>query len=271
MTSSCKPTTPLLLAASGGEREARIIHLSGAPLPYTLRRSPRARQVRLSVHPDGALEVIVPRRATISHVESTLRDHEEWITRARARMAAKPRLPTPEPLADGRLLTIAGASLRLDIRETPTASGARIGRADDALIVTLPAALPVAADPTAPALTQDDLVRSLLERWTRREARQVFADRLAHWNDHYGYHWERVTVKDQKTRWGSCSRRGSLNFNWRLLLAPLPALDYVVIHELCHLKEANHGPGFWGLVAQTCPNYAEWRRWLRRHGHELRV
>ena len=68
----------------------------------------------------------------------------------------------------------------------------------------------------------------------------------------------------------SCSQAGNLNFNWRLLLAPIEALDYIVIHELAHLKEGNHSPRFWGLVANLCPDYKQQRRWLRQHGHELR-
>jgi predicted metal-dependent hydrolase len=79
-----------------------------------------------------------------------------------------------------------------------------------------------------------------------------------------------VTIKEQKSRWGSCSRAGNLNFNWRLLLAPLPVLDYVLIHELAHLKELNHAPKFWRLVAAACPNYEAHRRWLREHGRTLR-
>jgi predicted metal-dependent hydrolase len=107
-------------------------------------------------------------------------------------------------------------------------------------------------------------------RWYRRRAAAIFAERLAICNAIYNFHYERVSIKEQKSRWGSCSRQGNLNFNWRLLLAPLPALDYVVIHELCHLKEMNHAPAFWRLVARGCPDYQTHRRWLRLHGRELR-
>ncbi len=130
--------------------------------------------------------------------------------------------------------------------------------ANDTLTLTLPR-------------EDETLARAALERWYRRQAHAVIEERLAHWNSHYGYTWTRIAIKEQKTRWGSCSRQGALNFNWRLLLAPLPALDYVVIHELCHLKEPNHGPRFWALVAQACPDHRVWRGWLRQHGHELHL
>ena len=84
-----------------------------------------------------------------------------------------------------------------------------------------------------------------------------------------GVSYRAIQIRDQRTRWGSCSPRGTLTFNWRLVLAPHAVLDYVVVHELCHLREANHGPGFWRLVEQARPGYKVPRAWLRRHGHEL--
>lgn len=84
-----------------------------------------------------------------------------------------------------------------------------------------------------------------------------------------GVAYAAIQIRDQRTRWGSCSPRGTLTFNWRLALAPHSVLDYVVVHELCHLREANHGPGFWRLVESHRPGYREQRAWLRRYGHEL--
>jgi predicted metal-dependent hydrolase len=83
--------------------------------------------------------------------------------------------------------------------------------------------------------------------------------------------YERIAIRDQRTRWGSCSRRGTLSFNWRLVLAPHAVLDYVVVHELCHLREPNHSARFWKLVAAARPAFAEERAWLRRHGWELQA
>ena len=238
--------------------EQRSISLSQGPLDYTLRVSGRARRVRLVIQPGGALEVVAPPGAPLTRVEAALREHEAWIIRTVARMArVAPPVP-PEPLAEGRLLPCAGRSLRLSLRVGSREGHFQARLADDHLTLTLPHA-------------DEALARAALERWYRRRAQVVIAERLALWNAHYGYAWTRVAIKEQKTRWGSCSRRGSLNFNWRLLLAPLPVLDYVVIHELCHLKEPNHAPRFWSLVAQTCPDYRERRDWLRQHGHELRL
>jgi predicted metal-dependent hydrolase len=84
-----------------------------------------------------------------------------------------------------------------------------------------------------------------------------------------GVEYRRIEIRDQRTRWGSCSPRGTLSFNWRLVLAPFEVLDYVVVHELCHLREPNHSPRFWRLVASRRPEWHAQRDWLRVHGPEL--
>lgn len=88
-------------------------------------------------------------------------------------------------------------------------------------------------------------------------ARGVIVERLQYWNSHYGYTYNRVAIRNQKTCWGSCSANGNLNFNYKLAFLPPHLMDYVVVHELCHLAELNHGKGFWALVEQTLPTYKE--------------
>ena len=112
-----------------------------------------------------------------------------------------------------------------------------------------------------------------LERMTEREGRnraralvhKLVQDEAARLGVSVG----RIAIRDQRTRWGSCSSRGTLSFNWRLVLAPLDVGEYVVVHELCHLREPNHSPRFWELVAAARPGYREERRWLADHGWEL--
>ena len=114
-----------------------------------------------------------------------------------------------------------------------------------------------------------------LEHMTEREGR---ARARAHLQElamdeasRLGVSFRRVAIRDQRTRWGSCSSRGTLSFNWRLVLAPLEVAEYVVVHELCHLREPNHSPRFWQLVATARPGYPEQRRWLGDHGWELQA
>lgn len=110
----------------------------------------------------------------------------------------------------------------------------------------------------------------LLREWYRRKAGEVFARRAAHWSAAMGVGYSRIRIRDQRTLWGSCSREGSLSFNWRLVMAPPEVLDYLVIHELAHLLEMNHSRRFWRHVSSWCPDYRGRRRWLREHSRELK-
>lgn len=111
--------------------------------------------------------------------------------------------------------------------------------------------------------------RPALLRWYKRTAREEIATRLEPACAALGRNYERLTIRDQRTRWGSCSSKGTLSFNWRLLLAPEPVLDYVIWHEACHLVELNHSRRFWALVAKHCPEHREIQRWLRTNGAML--
>lgn len=102
-----------------------------------------------------------------------------------------------------------------------------------------------------------------------KEARKLFAERTAYYAPIVGVTYNRIAIKSQKTRWGSCSSKGNLNFNYLLYFAPLEILDYVVVHELCHRKEMNHSKAFWALVEKVIPDYKERRKWLKEHGKEL--
>lgn len=169
---------------------------------YTLKQSRRARYVRLSVRPGGAVVVTVPFGSSSALVQRFIQKHAEWINRSVARMRKIQALP---------------------------ASGVR-GYA-----------------------THKEAARALVH------------ERVAHWNAHYRHAVGRIAIKNTRTLWGSCSRRGNLNFSYKLLFLPTCLVDYVVVHELCHLKEHNHSPAFWRLVAQTTPDHARRRRELRRY------
>lgn len=111
----------------------------------------------------------------------------------------------------------------------------------------------------------------VMDRRYRQAAREYFAGRCEYYRQFTGGSYARITIRDQKTRWGSCSSTGTLSFNYRLMFAPLRVLDYVVVHELCHLTHMNHSREFWSLVASVQPDYKIYRRWLREHGRELNI
>jgi len=126
-----------------------------------------------------------------------------------------------------------------------------------------------AARDKAPRSALSDTQRAALEARYRQAARDYIPVRVAHYEKILGVTHTAIRIRDQKTRWGSCSAKGNLNFNWRLMLAPPRVLDYVVVHELCHRKEMNHSPAFWDIVKQVLPDYMEQRKWLRDNGNTL--
>lgn len=107
------------------------------------------------------------------------------------------------------------------------------------------------------------------QAYYRQKARRVIRERLYHFSQLYGLSYNKLAIRDQKTRWGSCSSKKNLNFSWRLILAPPEVLDYVVVHELCHLKHMDHSKAFWQLVSRHAPDYLKHKRWLKENHYLL--
>lgn len=128
----------------------------------------------------------------------------------------------------------------------------------------------LSAIPEAPSLSIRDKNRlAALEKRYRRAAKEYIPARVSYYRKFTGGNYERIVIRDQKTRWGSCSSNGTLSFNYRLMLAPPRVLDYVVVHELCHLTHMNHSAAFWEAVGCVLPDYKRQRDWLKQHGAEL--
>jgi predicted metal-dependent hydrolase len=116
-----------------------------------------------------------------------------------------------------------------------------------------------------------DRQRTLLEKRYRKSAADYFTLRVQHYESIMGVQHKKIVIRDQKTRWGSCSTTGTLSFNWRLMLAPSEVIDYVVVHELCHFRHMDHSKDFWACVESVMPDYRTHKQWLRDHGRELQL
>jgi predicted metal-dependent hydrolase len=198
---------------------------------------------------DRGLRVSAPARASLRSIEAVLRTHADWVLRQLDRVAA------PHPLVPGARLAMLGGHLELAVA---------LGAPPRAALSPAGVVLEVAA-PT------EDLVGPVVEQWYREAARTHLSALVARWSPALGVSPARLRIGDQRSRWGSCSTSGVISFNWRLLLAPPPVGEYVVVHELAHLLRADHSPAFWSIVADALPGHAAQRRWLRRHGPELRL
>jgi predicted metal-dependent hydrolase len=215
-------------------------------VPVALRISPRARRMALRI--DAAerhVELVLPRGISPRAGLSFLAAQRQWVL---ARLAA---MPTRVPFAEGAVVPVLGVPHRITRACDPSAPPVAIGDGE----------IRVRGEPGQLAR----LVRQHLVSMARR----LLAERAVELAARLGRAVARVTVRDTRSRWGSCSSRASLSFSWRLVLAPEPVLDYVVAHEVAHLMEMNHGPRFWRLVDGLAPQRSAARAWLRRHRARL--
>ncbi len=214
------------------------------PVEITLRRSARARRMSLRVSGlDGRVTLTVPPRLREAEALAFVRDREGWIRDALARVpraiavAPGARLPV-----EGRLLRVQAVAGRGPVRRTPDT-------------------LEVPGDPAQAGARVAGFLR-LLARDRLTAACDALALRA-------GRSYSRLTLRDTRSRWGSCTADGGLMFNWRLAMAPPPVLAYVAAHEVAHLVHMNHSPAFWAEVERLCPGHATLRRWLRAEGSAL--
>jgi predicted metal-dependent hydrolase len=214
-----------------------------ADIAYTIRRSTRARRVRVNVHAHTGVEVVLPAGASERAAAAAIVELRPWIERRLSDVHGV----LAQIAQRGATVPYLGTTLHLQ----PQPGRRRVHRQGERLLV--PAEAP----------------RPALERYYRRMARLEVATRLDRATALIGTPYRDLVIRAQRTRWASCSASGRMSFNWRLLLAPESVLDYVVWHEVCHLQVLDHSPCFWTLLERHWPRYREDRDWLRRHGATL--
>lgn len=236
----------MLLRRNGGRGMARIAGPHGGPeeLEITLRRSAQARRLSLRVSGlDGTVTLTLPPRVAAAEGLAFARERADWIAQALA------RVPQVARVAPGAALPVEGALRRVD--PAPGRGPVRLG-ADTLMVPGDPAQAGARVAAFLKALARDRLAAAV--------------DRHA---GALGRAPTGLTLRDTRSRWGSCTAAGGLMFNWRLVMAPPAVLDYVAAHEVAHLAEMNHSPRYWAVVARLLPGYEAPRRWLKAHGSAL--
>lgn len=226
------------------------VRLGDATWTYELRRS-RRRTLGITVMPDGSLVVTAPLSAALERVEAVLRRRRTWISRRSHEAVLLPPPPAPRAWVSGETHRYLGRQYRLRIR-----------RGEPQVLLS-----GQFFNVRVPDTSDADTVRHLMESWYRTHARQTFARRLDHLvlrTAHVGLaESPPLLVRKLRTRWGSCSTDGRILMNVDAVKLPLPCVDYLLLHELCHLRVPNHGAGFWRLLDACMP---DWERWRKRLG-----
>jgi len=239
---------PRASSARGPER----ITITGLDDPVEVRRHPAARRMTLRVsRTRRAVIVTLPMKCNLRQAGEFLQTHLEWV---RERLTTMPDL---EPFAHGGLVPMRGVPHRI-VFAGPRRRSAVVR--------------PYSSSRGRPELYvygDEEFAPRRLRDWLISESRKDLAARVRWHTKNLGLKAGRLSVRDQSSRWGSCSSTGNLSFSWRLILAPPAILDYVAAHEVCHLAEMNHGPRFWALVQRTCPRMEQAKEWLNVYGLDL--
>jgi predicted metal-dependent hydrolase len=229
----------------------------GCLVEFTVREREGARGITLSINHSRGLVATIPPRTPPGELTAFLLRKEKWILAKLDYYASFPKPSRIEALAETGAARVRFLGAYYALKVMP-ASSSRIK---------------VELDEQATEIrvycSSPRLVRRALVAWYRKQAERVFAARARAFAEEMGLRVERIFIRSPRTNWGTCSAKRNLGFNWRLVLAPLPIIDYVVVHELAHLAQLNHSPDFWKIVGRYCPDFKERRKWLRENEREL--
>lgn len=244
-----KPSASTRNAARKSVRTAELA-ITGIPVPIEVRRHPSARRLTLRISQTRRTVIVtLPKRCRFEEAGQFVNRHLDWV---RERVGD---LPVPIPFADGITLPLRGRDHRVRFLG-PQRFGPVVAVIDG-------------RHPEIHVKGRLEHAPRRLKDWLMEQAKAELDARVQVHAERLGYRARRISVRDQASRWGSCSTTGLLSFSWRLILAPPLVLDYVAAHEVAHLGEMNHGPRFWALVAKTLPEMRDAKNWLHTHGVQL--
>ncbi len=224
--------------------------ISDVPIDQIIRT--KRKTIGLQITPEGKLIVRAPLRADDATIMQVISRHRKWIERTRHKIQIQRKQSPPKKFVPGEKFLFMGESFPLKIVE----NGSYPLTLKDAFYLSR-RFLPYAA--------------TVFQRWYRIQAGKIIFRRVQYFAFRYQFEFREAKISNARTRWGSCSSRGNLNFTWRLIMAPLPVIDYVVVHELVHLEIKNHSRQFWNRVEEIMPDYRRHKKWLKENGHRLQI
>jgi len=228
------------------------IDIDDQKVKYQIKINPRSRNIRLSIQSNGIVTVSVPKRVTIKEIEIALIRHKRWLLK---RLENEQKGP-PFKFKNDEKLPLFDNSFRLLIDYSPDKNGYWETK-NSTLNVLIPQ-------------STDEWIYNCVKSWYREMAKQFLEKRIPFWADKMNLKFNRFLVKNQRTVWGSCSKKKNLNFNWRMMLLNEKEADYLIIHELAHLQEMNHSVRFWNVVEKYCADYRVLRKRVGDKGYLLK-
>jgi len=229
------------------EAAPELLLIGSRQISLVMIRHPRAQRYLLRLRPDGVARVTIPRRGTLAEARQFVERNRAWLEEQIQRLKTHPRHPVIWQV--GSEIWFRGQLERIE-----SIAVGQLGIGREIFQVN-----PAEAD-----------FRPAIEIQLRQMAARELPPRVLEFAARHGLSVQRITVRNQKSRWGSCSRRGTISLNWRLIQTPDFVRDYIILHELAHLRQMNHSEKFWQEVERLCPNYQEAERWLKEHRELLR-
>ncbi len=230
-------------------------------IPYETRISTRAQRILITII-NGQVKVSVPRGVTERQIEKFVLTKQEWIYKHWQEFQEHQTLQAQKEYKSGQEFPYCGRNLTIRVEEYDLRTiGVKL--IQNTLWIYFPRKTSLEKRPR--------YIKEALIYWYKTQARKLFQDKLDHYAMVMGVEYKKLRIKEQKTKWGSCSDYGNINLNWKVVMAPEAVIDYLIIHELAHLKFLNHSRDFWYVVANYMVDYKKWKKWLKDHGRDLEI
>ncbi|MDH7511994.1 MAG: SprT family zinc-dependent metalloprotease [Clostridiales bacterium] len=239
------------------------ITFGGRRIEYRIKRGRRKKSVAITIANTSQVVVSAPRVLSNEEIRELVQKKAGWIQKKQAYFRELRKLHPEKEYVSGEQVLFLGRKYRLKVIEKedgPISELMLMGRR-----------ITISINKDMPEEKRKEIIREALTKWYYSRATEVILQRAKRYSQLLNLAPKKIIVRNQQKRWGSCSKNGALRFNWRISMAPVSIIDYVVVHEICHLKQKNHSSDFWRQVALVLPDYKKRRQWLRENLASLEI
>ncbi len=233
------------------------IQVGDKHLEYILIRSKR-KTIGITIDKNGLVKVTSPYRVSESYINELILKKASWIHKKITELEnSLANTSSPKKFINGETFLYLGKEFELKICRSNNCKKAHVKLEGKNIVIV------------APNIFNADSIKQTLRLWYIEQFKHIVSERINYYSSKIGVFPQKVTIREQKTRWGSCSNKGNINLNWKLIMAALEILDYVIVHELCHMIAMNHSEEFWKVVEAYSPQYKDYKVWLKHNGDML--